>query len=229
MYNPQHHLLMKSSILLTVLIASLSGFAVAQSVVASHETTNVVAQSENVFAENTIAPATVNIDAEQAASTESESVVNFAQEFTSETSEEALISHVSRAIAQAPDKSCEIVKAAITVSKADEKLVAKIVESAAVAAPEKMRLIAQCAMAASPDSLDGIQQVMAKLDPGAGDACISGKECSGKEVSEKGGFEKEAIPSAPTAPVYDPLRRAYIQPIPPIIITPVATDNNHRN
>ena len=220
---------MKISILLSVLLASLSGFAAAQSVVASNEATTVVAQSENVFAENTIAPAIVDTDEEQAASAESESVVNFAQEFTSETSEEALLSNVSRTIAQSPDKSCEIVKAAITVSKADEKLVAKIVESAALAAPDKMRLIAQCAMAASPDSLDGIQQVMAKLDPGAGDACISGKECSGKEVSEKGGFEKEAIPSTPTAPVYDPLRRAYIQPIPPMIIPPVATENDHRN
>jgi hypothetical protein len=215
---------MKISILLSALLTSLSGFAAAQSVVASNESTSTVAQSENVFAENTIAPVSVNIDDEQAAPAESESVVNFAQEFTSETSEEALLSHVSRAVAQTPDKSCEIVKAAITVSKADEKLVAKIVESAALAAPEKMRLIAQCAMAASPDSLDGIQQVMAKLDPGAGDACISGKE-----VSEKGGFEKGAIPSTPVAPVYDPLRRAYIQPIPPMIIPPVATDNDHRN
>lgn len=218
---------MKISILLSVLLASLGSVATAQSVVDSIETTTVVAQSENVFAENTIAPGIVADD--EQASEESESVVNFAQEFTGESSEEALLSHVSRAISQTPDKSCEIVKAAITVSKADEKLVAKIVESAALAAPDKMRLIAQCAMAASPDSLDGIQQVMAKLDPGAGDACISGKECSGKEVSEKGGFEREVIPTAPTAPVYDPLRRAYIQPIPPIIIPPVATDNDHRN
>jgi hypothetical protein len=67
-----------------------------------------------------------------------------------------------------PDCACEIVKAAIETSKADVKLVAAIVETASTAAPEKMRIVAQCAVAVMPDSLADVQAVLAKLDPNSG-------------------------------------------------------------
>lgn len=209
-------------------MAMFVSFAAAQTAIGTTEETSTVALPENVYADNTITPVetpAVEKETEKAP----QSAVYFTESFTSESSQDAIIGSVTKAITKDPDHACEIVKQAIVVAEADEKLVVRIVEAACMAAPEKMRLIAQCAMAASPDSLQGIQQVMAKLDPGAGDTCISGKECSGKEItgketiSDKGGI----VNPAPVA-VYDPLRRAYIPPTPPTIVVPPATNNDRR-
>lgn len=100
---------------------------------------------------------------------------------------------IERQVATNEDCSCEIVKAAIQAMDADEETVARIVEVAATTAPEKMRLIAQCAMAVAPDSLAGVQAVLAKLDPNRGEGT----------VSAKGGLEK--APIAPPAVVPNPL------------------------
>jgi hypothetical protein len=67
-----------------------------------------------------------------------------------------------------PNDVCEIVKIAIDASSADVPMTAKIVEVAALAQPESMRLAAQCAMAVMPDALAEIQAVLAKLDPAGG-------------------------------------------------------------
>jgi len=75
---------------------------------------------------------------------------------------------IEKAVLASPSCACEIVKASITETQADAKMIASIVEVAAKAAPEQMRLIAQCAVAVAPDALEDVQAVLAKLDPGAG-------------------------------------------------------------
>jgi len=81
-----------------------------------------------------------------------------------------------------PGCACEIVKTAIEVSKADVQTVASIVETASAAAPDKMRLIAQCALAVAPDALVGVQAVLAKLDPSSGESGFGAKDAkSSKE------------------------------------------------
>lgn len=91
---------------------------------------------------------------------------------------------VDRAVRENPSCACEIVKASIAASNADHKLIASIVEVVATAAPEQMRLAAQCAVAMAPDALQDVQAVLAKLDPATGD---------GATVSAKGGTDKEPI------------------------------------
>lgn len=226
--TPPHHPLMKLSALFSLSMAIFVSYASAQTAINNTEESSTVSLPENVFAENTISPVETQV-VEEEAQPAAKSAVYFNESFTSETSQEAILGHVTKALVKNPDDACEIVKQAIVVSDADEKLVVRIVEAACMAAPEKMRLIAQCAMAASPDSLQGIQQVMAKLDPGAGDTCISGKECSGKEITGKETIdEKGGVVNPAPAPVYDPLRRAYVPPTPPTIIVPPATNNDRR-
>ncbi|NQW99087.1 hypothetical protein HQ447_00405 [bacterium] len=72
---------------------------------------------------------------------------------------------VSKEVSAAPGCACEIVKAAIVGSAADAKTVASIVESAAIAAPDQIRLISQCAVAVAPDARNAVQIVIARLDP----------------------------------------------------------------
>lgn len=73
------------------------------------------------------------------------------------------------------DCACEVVKAAIQASEANSKTIAAIVETAASAAPDKMRLVAQCAVAVAPDALVDVQNVMARLDPNKGETSYSSK------------------------------------------------------
>lgn len=89
-----------------------------------------------------------------------------------------------------PGCACEIVKAAIEGANADVTTVAAIVEAAAVAAPDQMRLVAQCAVAVAPDSLGKVQSVLAKLDPNKGEG-----------QSAKGGKEPAAQPEATSNPL----------------------------
>ena len=92
-----------------------------------------------------------------------------------------LLEIVAKEVSAAPDCACEIVKASIEGSGANADVVASIVESAATASPENMRLIAQCAIATVPDSLAQVQAVLAKLDPNAGESGYSSKSSkSGK-------------------------------------------------
>ncbi len=74
-----------------------------------------------------------------------------------------------------PGCACEVVKAAIEGVEADAATVGAIVEAAAVAAPDQMRLISQCAVAVAPDALVNVQSVLAKLDPNKGESGASAK------------------------------------------------------
>lgn len=82
---------------------------------------------------------------------------------------------VADMVVRNPACSCEVVKAAIETSKPDAKTVAAIVEAAIHAAPEHMRLIAQCAIAMAPDSLAEVQAVLARLEPNRGESADSSK------------------------------------------------------
>lgn len=107
---------------------------------------------------------------------------------------EAIEGWVTNAVTRFPNCSCEIVKAVIEKTKAEPKLVATIVEAAIVAAPEHMRLTAQCAIAVAPDALVDVQAVLASLEGNAGESGKSSK--SGKEVvsskDSKGGTPEPA-------------------------------------
>ena len=65
------------------------------------------------------------------------------------------------------NKNCvgEIVKSAIQAIDANNKQVADIVTIAIILVPSKKRLIAQIAVAAAPDSLGEVQNILAKYDP----------------------------------------------------------------
>lgn len=80
----------------------------------------------------------------------------------------------------AADKSCacEIVKAAILASDADQALVAKIVTTAILEAPSETRVITQCAIATAPDAISEIQAVVERFDAAGGEG-----------YSAKGGFD----------------------------------------
>ncbi len=93
----------------------------------------------------------------------------------------AVLDIVSKQIAANPGCACEVVKAAIEGAEADAKTVASIVEVAATAAPDQMRLVSQCAVAVAPEALVNVQSVIAKLDPntGEGSSAKSGKDAKG--------------------------------------------------
>lgn len=81
-----------------------------------------------------------------------------------------------------PSCACEIVKAAIKSSEADVATVVAIVSAAIHEAPETMRIVSQCAIAADPESFAEIQALLAKLDPNGGDSGTSAKSSkSGKD------------------------------------------------
>ncbi len=118
---------------------------------------------------------------------------------------------VKAAVASAPDKvlelvaaqvgqnescACEVVKAAIVASDADKELVAAIVETAAEAAPSKLRIVGQCAVAVAPDALAEVQAVVTKYGAASGDSGYAG---------EKGGDEKGKSPVTPPPVPNNPL------------------------
>lgn len=133
---------------------------------------------------------------------------------------------VESEVAANPGCACEIVKTAIEASGADETLVADITEVAITAAPESMRMISQCAIAAMPEALPAIQAVLAKLDPNRGDSSYSSKDAkSGKDAkaavaSEITPPEKPADPLDLPPPFFPPL------PPPPVYPPPPVTDPN---
>jgi hypothetical protein len=122
-------------------------------------------------------------------------------------------------VAANPGCACEIVKAAITASDADTAQVVAITETAIHAAPDSMRIISQCALAASPESISAVQELLARLDPNAGDSGHSAKSAK----SAKGA--KVASLTIPPENPLDGLPRDIFPPLPPIIPPPV-TDVN---
>ena len=78
------------------------------------------------------------------------------------TNPEMVLELVKKNVAKNQSCACEIVKAAIIASNADKNLVADIVEAAITSAPDKARLIGQCAVAVAPDALAEVQAVVVK-------------------------------------------------------------------
>lgn len=71
---------------------------------------------------------------------------------------------VSAETAKTPKCACEIIKAAISGSKAKPPTVAAIVEAALNAAPEEhWPVIVQCALAAAPDALREIREIVTRV------------------------------------------------------------------
>jgi hypothetical protein len=134
----------------------------------------------------------------------------------------AVLEIIESEISANPGCACEIVKTAIHASGADVSLVGYITETAITSAPESMRMISQCAIAAKPEALSAVQAILAKLDPNSGDG-YSAKSAK----SAKSGKDAKAgvVPPPPIPP--NPLDRIipYIPPyIPPYFPPPEVTD-----
>jgi hypothetical protein len=140
---------------------------------------------------------------------------------------------VEKEVSANPDCSCEVVKAAIQASKADAKTVAAIVETASSVAPDKMRLISQCAVAVAPEALADVQSVLSRLDPNRGESGYSAKSAKGGKavVDVKPAWNPLDFPGTgpvgPTpggAPMGPPMIPPGLPPtIPPIITPPVSS------
>lgn len=137
---------------------------------------------------------------------------------------------VSNEVANAPACACEIVKAAIEGANASVQTVAGIVEAAATAAPDQMRLVSQCAVAVAPDALAAVQAVVAKLDPNLGDSGSSAKSAK----SAKGEVaEVASMPNPLDFPGQGPIGPTpggaggmpLIPRLPPVIIAPPDVSN----
>ncbi len=148
-----------------------------------------------------------------------------------------LLEIVGSEVAANPTCVCEIVKSAIKASDVDVAGVVSIVEVTINEAPESMRIAAQCAIAAMPESIDGVQALLTKLDPNGGDSGTSSK--SSKDAKDA----KNAIGAvtSPVAALANPLDFPGKTPVPPnvggiplippqfpVIITPPVTEVNPR-
>lgn len=139
-----------------------------------------------------------------------------------------VLSIVESEIAANPNCACEIVKTSIKASGADEALVGDITEVAITAAPQSMRMISQCAIAAMPEALASVQAVLAKLDPNSGDtssaksakSAKSGKDAKAAIASEVTPPVEPPNPLDLPIPIYPPL------PPPPYFPPPDVTDPN---
>ncbi len=131
----------------------------------------------------------------------------------------AVLEIVESEISANPSCACEIVKTAIQASGADVSQVGYITEVAITSAPQSMRMISQCAIAAKPEALTAVQAILAKLDPNSGDTYSSKSSKSGKDA-------KAAIVTPPPVPP-NPLDRIvpYIPPyFPPYFPPPEVTN-----
>lgn len=143
---------------------------------------------------------------------------------------------VATQVAQNESCACEVVKAAIVASDADKAMVANIVDAAATAAPSKMRIIGQCAVAVAPDALAQVQAVVTKLTAVSGDSGYSAKggdEKGGKSVVvppvaqnpldfPNGGADGNPVGPTPGGPGGFPL-------IPPVDVPPTVTPASSTN
>ena len=146
---------------------------------------------------------------------------------------EKVLELVAAKVAQNESCACEIVKAAIVASDADKELVANIVSSAITAAPEKVRIIGQCAVAVAPDALAQVQSVVTKFGANAGDgysAKGSAKDAAGDANSPQvasnpldfpGGNTPNPVGPTPGGPGGFPLFPPGLQP--PVVTPPSST------
>ena len=98
---------------------------------------------------------------------------------------ESLLDGLRARLAADEAQACEIVQAAIAACDGSPALVARIFETAATEVPDQLRLLSQCALAAAPDALAEIQEVVAMLDPNAGDATAGAKASPAKAGTGK--------------------------------------------
>jgi predicted RecA/RadA family phage recombinase len=134
-----------------------------------------------------------------------------------------VLSIVESEIAANQNCACEIVKTAIKASGADEALVGDITEVAITNAPQSMRMISQCAIAAMPEALASVQAVLAKLDPNSGNtkSANSGKDAKAAVASELTPPEEPPDPLDLPPPPFPPLPPP---PLPPPPLPPPPRD-----
>ena len=134
---------------------------------------------------------------------------------------------VEKEVSANPDCACDVVKAAIQASKADSKTVAAIVETAATSAPDKMRLISQCAVAVAPEALADVQGVISRLEPNKGESGYSSKGGKNPQVEVKPAWNPLDFPGqgpvGPTPGGAPALPPGLPPVIPPVIVPPVGT------
>ena len=134
---------------------------------------------------------------------------------------------VEKEVSASPDCACDVVKAAIQASKADAKTVAAIVETAASVAPDKMRLISQCAVAVAPQALADVQAVISRLEPNKGESGYSSKGGKNPQVEVKPAWNPLDFPGqGPVGPTPGgpPALPPGLPPVvPPVIVPPVGT------
>jgi hypothetical protein len=119
-----------------------------------------------------------------------------------------LLEIVASEVTANPKKVCEIVKASIKATDGSSQVVASIVETASMTHPESMRLAAQCAVAAVPDSLSEVQAVLARLDPAGSNSGNDSKDS--KSAKSAKSPKDEVLPD-----MGNPLDRPYMPPMPP--------------
>jgi hypothetical protein len=149
---------------------------------------------------------------------------------TAETDCIALAASVKIAVAEKPAEVLQVVEKEVS---ADVKTVAAIVETASSVAPDKMRLISQCAVAVAPEALADVQAVLSRLDPNRGESGYSAKSAKGGKavVDVKPAWNPLDFPGTgpvgPTpggAPMGPPMIPPGLPPtIPPIITPPVSS------
>ena len=115
---------------------------------------------------------------------------------------ESVLKVVAEQTAASPKCACEIVKAAISASKADSAMVVAIVEAAAAAAPEQLPVVLACAAAAAPQAAAALADKFGAETAGSGKGVV-GKEPVGKrpiapamveeEFSEDFGFVRPGV------------------------------------
>ncbi len=124
-----------------------------------------------------------------------------------------------------PGCSCEVVKSAISETDMEVDTVVAIVKVAFEASPEHIRLIAQCAIAACPEALSAIQDLVAKYEKstGTGDSAKSAKSAKGERATIFSGDEVAATPNPLDFPGGPDGYNVTFSPPPLLIITPSAT------
>ncbi len=97
-----------------------------------------------------------------------------------------------------PSCACEIVKSTIKVMESDVEEVVSIVDVAIHAAPGMMRMISQCAIASSPESLTEVQELLARYDTNAGEAGVDAKSAkSAKDAKAAIGPATDDVAAVP--------------------------------
>lgn len=124
-----------------------------------------------------------------------------------------------------PGCSCEIVKAAILETDMQVPTVVAIVKVAFQASPENMRLTAQCAIAACPEALSAIQELLAKYDKtsATGDSAKSAKSAKEELLPVAEGDEVAATPNPLDFPGGPPGYHINFNPPPLLIVYPRTT------